>query len=235
MRSKRFIILLFFVSITQLIFLKNVFAQSEDSIKYSDKKYDLQQEELILVPNPINFQPLFFNETNLNLPNVEYFISNKKKYSFENKSLVKKMSFKQVKIENKYFSLGAYELFQNSFIINASKKIKLDFGFGLLKQGSVLSPFRVNYNYTFNSSVEYLITPWLSAYMHGQYIIPKNNNNFDPLTYMNPLFYQTEFGGGLKAKYKNMKVDVGLKKIIDTQFKQSDNYNPFNTKISIGF
>lgn len=49
------------------------------------------------------------------------------------------------------------------------------------------------------------------------------------------MFFQSEAGSGFRAKYKNIKADLGLKKIYDTQFNQSNPVNSMNTKISIGF
>ena len=114
----------------------------------------------------------------------------------------------------------------------------LDFNFGLVKQNTILTYEKPNFQFTFGTSLEYNINPWLSLYAFGQYLVPpinKANLFFDPLIFMNPMFFQTETGGGLRTKYKNIKADVGLKKKYDSQFNQSNPVNSMNTKISIGF
>lgn len=95
-----------------------------------------------------------------------------------------------------------------------------------------------NFQNSFHTSIEYAITSWLSAYLYGQYVscpFNKPKDFFAPFLYQNPLFFQTETCGGLRATHKNIKADVGLKTIYDTQFNQTNPVNSMNTKVTIGF
>lgn len=52
---------------------------------------------------------------------------------------------------------------------------------------------------------------------------------------MNPMFLQTEAGGGMRATHKNIKADVGVKIIHDTQVKGVNPAGIVNSKMTIGF
>jgi hypothetical protein len=52
---------------------------------------------------------------------------------------------------------------------------------------------------------------------------------------MNPLFIQSEAGGGIRATHKNIKADFGVKTIYDTTFDVAQPLNTVNSKVTIGF
>lgn len=210
-----------------------IFAQSEDTTKAIIDQYKLSPgfpniEFQSTIFGSQNFVPSGFSSSNLN----QFYFSTPKSLMFD------KLSFRQSKTANIFLNLGAYEHYNNSLKYNAGSKLKLILDFGLLKQNSIVTANQPNFQFTLGTSVEYNINPWLSLYGYGHYLLPslsQSNLFFDPLIYMDPIFFQTEIGGGARAKYKNIKADVGLKKIFDTQFKQSNPINSMNTKISIGF
>ncbi len=136
-----------------------------------------------------------------------------------------------------YNPLGGYEHFNNNLSLQTGNLI-INAGFGLLKQSTALNSGTPNLHYTLDSYLEYQLNPWLAFYVYGQYLSsPINQDQLtpDPISYMNPFFYNTEMGGGIKAKYKNIKADVGMQSIKDTQFKDEKSLNTMNTKVSIGF
>lgn len=148
-----------------------------------------------------------------------------------------RIKLKQSKKENILPNLGQSNQFSGDLNYQLSDKVKIDLGVGLYQQNTILTPWNINYQLGVTSSIEYYFNSWLSAYIFGQYISPSltQNNFFDPLQYMNPLFKQTEFGGGIRAKYKGIKADVGMKNIRGSDpFKKNSN-NYFQSKISLGF
>ena len=220
----------------QLLSSSVIFAQSEDTTKFAkqtiDNQFDLNpvflSDELIpAIFNLNNFVFPGFKSSNLN---GHYFIN-------DSQPSFKGLTFGQSKTTNLFPNLGVSENYNNS-LVYTNNNLTLDFNFGLLKQNTILTSEKPNFQFTFGTSLEYEINPWLSLYLYGKYLLPtinRSNNFSDPFTTMNPMFFQTETGGGLRTKYKNIKADVGLKKIYDTQFNQSNPVNSMNTKISIGF
>uniref|UniRef100_UPI003217459A hypothetical protein n=1 Tax=uncultured Draconibacterium sp. TaxID=1573823 RepID=UPI003217459A len=219
-----------------LFFSTLVFAQAEDSTRLIPglPPFENELHTSILFPSifpEINFeQSLFSNNPSLKL---HMFDSPETHNSF-----LAGITFKQSKMEMLLPNLVRSQHFQNRIIYNPSSKISFEIGVGLVQQNSVLSAFQPNYQLSFKTLLEYEISNWLSAYLYGQYItLPLNQSqkSLDPLIYMNPNFIQTEFGGGLRTKYKNIKADMGLRKIYDTQFNQSNPVQFMDTKVTIGF
>lgn len=225
------IIFIFFILLSN-----NISAQSEESLLL-EKEHNLN--------NGFNFstvlydlQPNYFESFSIFNRNISflelYQLSNPTKKSV----LFKNISFSQNKTENIFPNLGVYQHFNNSFNYTINDKIIVYFGIGLVKQNTILTSNYPNYQFSFHTSVEYAITNWLSAYIAGQYLTPpinKSKDFFDPFIYRNPLFLQTEIGSGIKAKYKNIKADIGVKVITSTQFKQSSPIGTMNSKVTIGF
>ena len=220
------------------IFLFNTLsAQTEQSLKLNGQEYNrLLNNNFKKQSN--SFQPYSFEKLSPNNSNTSFINRYQFNDTIKRSILFKNLTFKQNKSENIFPNLGVYEHFDNSFKYNINDKIDIDFGIGLVKQNSILSSNYPGYQFSFHSSIEYAITNWLSAYIYGQYItlpINKPKDFFDPLIFMNPLFIQTEIGGGLKAKYKNIKADFGVKAIQNTQFKNVSPVGTVNSKIIIGF
>jgi hypothetical protein len=219
------------------IFLfNNIFAQTEqDSIIKKQEHSWIKKIPFTTVP--FDYQSVYFNKsTNFIQPSFMgmYQPNNQIRESI----IFNKLLFNQRKAQNIFPNLGVYEHFDNSFNYEANGKIIFDFGIGLVKQNTILTSNNPNYQFSFHTSMEYEITNWLSAYIFGQYITPPVNKSidfFDPLICRNPLFFQTEMGGGLKAKYKNVKADIGVKAMYNTQFKQSSPVGTMNSKVTIGF
>ncbi|WP_321369413.1 hypothetical protein [uncultured Draconibacterium sp.] len=148
----------------------------------------------------------------------------------------------QIKLEqsttvNIFPNLGQSNQFSGNLNYQLSDKVRIDLGMGLYQQNTILSPWNINYQLGVTSTIEYSFNSWLSAYIYGQYISPSltQNNFFDPLQYMNPLFKHTEFGGGLRAKYKSIKADVGMKNIMGADLNEKRSTGYFQSKISLGF
>jgi len=214
---------------------KTLFAQ-EDTIRkgqFIDNKFKINSN---IFHN--NFQPIRFDVMNSlfqSFPSTTIY-----SFNFENRIIsdFERLSFKQSKSAHYYLNLGSFEHFNNSVSFKANNKLMIDINLGLLKQNTIVNSNKPNFNFTFGTSLEYEMYPWLSLYMYGQLVVPtsKRSNLFiDPLTYLNPLFIQSEISGGVRMKYKNIKADMGFKQIYDTQFNQSNPVKSMNTKISIGF
>jgi len=147
------------------------------------------------------------------------------------------IEFRQNKTINAFPTLGNLEHYNNSIIFMPVNNLTFGLDFGLVKQNTILNANDLNYQFGFGASVEYNLTDWLSVYGYGQYVTPKSNFKkvYDPLMYMNPLFLHTEIGSGVRAKYRNIKADIGMKRMFDNQFKKFNNINTFNTKVSLKF
>ena len=225
-----------FLSI-HLFLVSFLFAQTEQTFK-------LKQQEFY---SPINITPLSV-KFNYQLPEFES-LGYIKSLSFDtlnksNELYFTKLtnsnafSFNQVKEENTFIGLGTYEHFKNNFTFKRKNRLLINFEIGLVKQNTIQSFDNINFHISVRTLIEYKITKTLSAYMYGQYITPplnKNKSSYDSSFYMNPLFPQTEIGAGLKATYKNLKTDVGMKSIHSNQFNQIKSINTMDTKITIGF
>lgn len=226
------------VFFTFFLFVSNIiFAQSLDTIKPEVQLHE-NQIKLLQVVSSKEFQRIKFSYNHSIPPAFSTTQLNKFSFTKENSPLFTDLSFSQSKSINFYPNMGTYEHFNNSMIFNVSNKFTVDFNFGLLKQNTVLTPEKSDFQFTFGTSLEYKINPWLSLYMYGHYLVPTTDaakDFLDPLIYMNPLFFQTEAAGGVRATYKKINADLGVKRIFDTRFNQSNPSNSVNTKISIGF
>lgn len=210
-------------------------AQTEDKLIPRFTHFDFNTDVVTFSPN---LQTVPFNKIELISPDIRYLELQKFKMENGETALFEKLDFEQSKIDLQLPNLGEYHHYKNTFKYVPNDKLSFGFGLGLLQQNTLLSGYQEIYRFTFHSSVEYELTKWLSAYFYGQYVSNPLNSSaslFDPLQYMNPLFVQTEVGGGLKAKYKNIEAGVGMKAIYDTQFHQSNPIKSMDTKISIGF
>lgn len=229
------------IRITYLVihlFLANIlFAQPEQNIK-------LNEQGLYM---PIKISPLsvifdsqlieFDNATLLNPTNI-YSKFNLQNYQLEKLNPLKDFSFKLEKKEVTYIGLGHYEHFKNNFTYLRKDKLLFNLEVGLAKQSTILNSNNIDFHFSFMSLIEYKITKSLSAYIYGQYLtspLNKTKTSFNDLSYMSPLFLQTEIGAGLRANYKNINADVGMKSMYDTQFNQLKPINSMSTKITIGF
>lgn len=148
-----------------------------------------------------------------------------------------KLTFSQDHTQKVFPNLGESNQFSGNLFFRATNNLALGFGLELLKQNTVLTPKKPNYQLAFSSSVEFSFNSWLSAYIYGQYLSPSLNQKqfFDPLQYLNPLFKQTEFGSGLRAKHKNIKADLGVKTIQGKDLTETNSSSYFKSKITVGF
>jgi len=119
----------------------------------------------------------------------------------------------------------------------ANNRLELGLGGGLFQQNTVLSSGAPNYQLGLNASLEYQLNNWLFAYINGQYLSPSLNRNglFDPLQFMNPLFQQSGTESGLRAKFKNVKIDAGVKTIGSSVQPENMSSSYFKSKILVGF
>lgn len=207
------------------------------------------EEELLPQLKPLQFDLNILNITpeiqNVPFNEIEFLSPDNRRLEFQRIKLesgeidlLQKIKFEQNKTEVQLPNLGEYHHYKNTFVYAPEDKLSFRLGGGLLQQNSLMSAYQEIYRFTFHSSAEYELTSWLSAYLYGQYVSnPVNapSNMYDPLQYMNPVFVQSEAGGGLKAKYKNIQAGVGMKAIYDTQFNQSNPVKSMDTKIRIGF
>jgi hypothetical protein len=216
---------------------KLVSAQTSDSIKISIE--DIQRQ--LINSGDASFAPLQLNiqHTDFLLKPDATVIRDMDYFRSENPGTIslKGIQFRQNKTTAVFPTLGNFEHYNNSIIFSPMNNLVLGLDFGLVKQNSILSANDLNYQYSFEASVEYNLTEWLSVYGYGRYVTPKANFKkvFDPLIYMNPLFLHTETGGGLRAKYRNIKADIGMQRVFDNHYKKFNNINTFNTKVTLKF
>lgn len=149
-----------------------------------------------------------------------------------------KFDFKQARIVNDLPNLGISKQYNNTFFYRANERLSATANLGLVQQNTVYSTSKLNYQFTIGASAEYAITDWLFAYLYGQYVTPsltQGNNFVDPLLYWDNNFVQTNFGAGLRTKYKSVMLDVGMTKTIDTPFRKFNNMQTMDSKLTIGF
>lgn len=211
--------------------------QSKDSTTYSP-----QQSE-----STNNLSPVLPDATLENLPlklplllekqNIQQAVYYQQYWFLTSPNKPEKLAFSQEQTQEVFPNLGESHQFSGNFLFQATNNLKLGLGLELLKQNTVLTPWNPNYQLGFRTSAEYSFNKWLSAYVFGQYISPSLNQKdfFDPLQYMNPLFKQTEFGGGLRAKHKNIKADIGVKTIQGKDVTETNSSSYFKSKITVGF
>ena len=150
---------------------------------------------------------------------------------------VSTFSFSQAKIESEIPSIGFSRQFNNTLTYQGGNKLVASAGIGLVHQNSVLNAHTPNYQLNFQAYLEYELTDWLSAYFHGQYVTPSltvDNKFVDPLMLWSPIFEQTEIGTGLQAKYKKVKLDIGMKKTFNTQIRDYG-VKSMHSKLILGF
>lgn len=149
-----------------------------------------------------------------------------------------KIEFELNTTQNIFPNLGQSNQFSGKLNYQLFDKIRINMGMGLYQQNTVFSPWNINYQLGVTSSVEYSFNSWLSTYIYGQYISPSlSQKDFtDALQFMDPMFNQKEFGGGLQAKYRSIKARVGMKNISDRDLEENKfSTNYFQSKVSFGF
>lgn len=157
---------------------------------------------------------------------------------FNPDKITKRLQFSQNMVADNFYLLGNFQHYKNDLIYNVNDKLIVKIGTGLVKQNTSLSAFTPNYQISLYSSFEYMITDWLSAFLAGQFITPSisvGKTQFDPLLYMNPIFLNSDISTGLRAKHKNIKLDMGVSKMYDTQYKVANPIGSMNSKLIIGF
>jgi hypothetical protein len=216
---------------------KLIIAQTDDSTKISTENIQRQlinSGDASFAPMQLNIEyPDFhFNPDAAQTKNVNYFHS-----EIPGNISDGRIQFRQNKTMNVFPVLGNLEHYNNSFIFWPVNNLMFGLDFGLVNQNTILNASDLNYQFSFGASAEYNITDWFSIYGYGQYVTSKSNFKkvYDPLMYMNPLFLHTEIGSGVRAKYRNIKADIGMKRVFDNQFKNINNINTFNTKVSLKF
>lgn len=228
MRALLFIILLSF-------FCTIAFGQTEpkmpilkDSIKYSTQISSEFMEGPILSPAEL-FE---LGNATLSIPQET------PPFQFNLADKQGNFDFKQAKTINELPNIGISRQYNNTFIYNPGQRLSVSANLGLVQQNTVLSASKINYQFTIGASAEYAITDWLFAYLYGQYVTPsltQDNNFVDPLLYWDNNFVQTNFGTGLRTKFRSVMLDVGMTKTIDTPFQKFNNVQTMDSKLTIGF
>lgn len=210
-------------------------AQGKDTLRSDNLKKSFIYNDYNL-PSSIMFIPersnsRFLSDSKDGLLNPSRFFSFTKQTS-----VLSNFTFIQKKRELVLPNFGEQYYFGNRLGFDTHPTLDIHVEFGLVKQNTVMSAFTPNYRFVFHTTLEYELTPWLSSYVYGQYVSPSLNQKkfFDPLQFMNPLFMQTEAGGGIRSKYKNIKTDVGVRIIQDTQVKGINPAGIVNSKMTIG-
>ncbi len=206
-----------------LLFSQFVVGQTEQKADSSKQNLHFQYE-IVAAPILSNslLQPFdvpFANNTTLFTKTPFFQLQHK------NNELFTGLFFEQNRIQNEFPLLGNMEYFSNVFTYKPTNNITAEVDFGLVRQNTILSAFQPNYQLTMGASFEYALNEWLSAYWYGSYLTPTlglGKKYFDPFLVMNPLFVQPEIGSGLRAKHKNMKLDVGVSNIFESQFNNNN-------------
>ncbi len=190
------------------------------------KKYNLLQTIPDFESNSFNYQRVF------SLPHLfmekAKFLKPLKKQGYPDW-----LSFRQIKTELEYAGLGGYQYFNNRLIIKKNK-FALKIESGLANQNTLLMTAPM-YQLSFGTQIKYQLTDWLDAYLYGQYVTKPLNRPkgfFDPFLYSNPLFLQTEVGGGLRTNFKRVNADL---KVFSIYREESQTFSPMNSVLKIEF
>lgn len=233
MRTKFYLHTLALTSIVFFLHFRSE-AQSEITIKDTmETKNNLIYNNLF--PNSLTLSaPLSPNLFDINLFTKE----SHSRYQFKPQPKQShSLLFSQTKNEFEIPSLGFSHQFNNTFTYTDKNKITASAGIGFVHQNSILNTYMPNYQLSFKAYFEYELTDWLKAYFYGQYVtrsLTVDNKFIDPLMLWNPIFVKTEMGAGLQAKYKNIKLDVGMKKTFNTQVRNF-NVQSMDSKLILGF
>lgn len=193
---------------------------------------ELRRDDNLKAGYLLNYTTL--NHSTLNRLTQEF---SSKQYGIAKFSKYYTLNYIQRKKESD-LGFGGYVLYDNNISVNAKDRFMFSLGLGLAKQNSILNDIAPTLNYCISSYAEYKVYKGLSIYFYGQYLsspINKTSEYFDPYVYMNPLYLQTETGAGVKAELKNIKAELGMKSMINTQFNTEKAINSMNTKVTIGF
>ncbi len=193
-------------------------------------KPELEKTELLYDEMNLHINPESDNQSENNLNSAPNLLSTPEIH----KEIV---TFSNTNEQSVLPNLGVTHQYKTNVLYQANDKLELGLGGGLVQQNSVLSPWSPNYQLGFNASLEYQLNNWLFAYFNGNYLSPAFNRKgfFDPLQFMNPLFQQNGTESGLRAKFKNVKIDAGVKTINGSMQTETMSSSYFKSKISVGF
>ena len=220
------------------ISLVMTFSHSQNSSAQDEKGVTIRNDSVRSIPI-LNtdlgaVEPFNFLDMKLEVPNYE---STQKEYLFAKLSKFNRVSYVQSLSQND-LGFGGFKHYNNTFSFTKENKYSFNMGIGLAIQNSIMNYTDPPYQYSLSTGMEYVLFKGISIYFYGQYLsspLNKGEGYVDPFIYMNPFYLQTETGYGVKAVYKNIKADVGMKSIYDTQLKIAKPINSMNTKVSIGF
>ena len=199
---------------------------------FNSTNLELRRDDNLKTGYLLNYTTL--NHSTVNRLTQEF---SSKQYGIAKFSKYYTLNYIQQKKESD-LGFGGYVVYDNNISVNAKDRFVFSLGLGLAKQNSILNDIAPTLNYCVSSYAEYKVYKGLSIYFYGQYLstpINKSSEYFDPYVYMNPLYLQTETGAGVKAELKNIKAELGMKSMINTQFNNEKAINSMNTKVTIGF
>lgn len=218
-----------------VILLLSLFLLTQNSAAQSEEK-PLSTNDIHPSLESVNLKLNNFESTQQIVGEFD-FKSTQKQFLLARISNYNRFLFKQSLVENN-LGVGGYTQYSNGFYYQNGRKYQFNIQTGLVLQNSLINYTEPIYNYFLSSGFEYSLFNGVSVYFNGQYVsspLNKDNGYLDPFIYMNPMYLQSEISIGVKAEYRNLKADVGMKSMYDTQYKQSNSINSMNTKVSIGF
>lgn len=220
-----------------IISLVMTFSLSQNLSAQDEKGFIIRNDSILLTPI-LNtdlgaIEPFNFLDKKLEVPNYE---ATQKEYLFAKLSKSNRISYIQ-SLSHNDLGFGGFKHYNNTFSFTKENKYSFNMGIGLAIQNSNFNHTNPLYQYSISSGMEYVLFKGISIYFYGQYLSSplKGEGYFDPFIYMNPFYLQTETGCGVKAVYKNIKADIGMKSIYDNQLNLAKPINSMNTKVSIGF
>jgi len=221
------VILLFF-----LLFCSAAYTQTEKQEPQNRFKVDtLKKYNLLQTMPDFNLNSFSYLKS---FGSLNFFMKNFKTFQpLQKRRYTDWLFFSQTKTESVSTGLGGYQHFKNQLTVRKNK-FTLEVEAGLASQNTLLMTSPV-YQVSFGTLVKYNVTDWLDAYLYGQYVTKPLNRPkdfFDPFLYSNPLFIQTEVGGGVRTNFK--KVNANLK-VFSIYQEESKTFSPMNSVIRIEF
>lgn len=150
-------------------------------------------------------------------------------------SFLERFSFKQNKIADHNPVLGSKAYFRN-YMDYKSERIYFGIGAGLVSQRSYLNHMEPDKQIGVDALVEFSLNKTFSLYAFGRYLSkPLNNQNLMPTYSLDPFFFKTEIGAGLKGNFNNFQIDVGTRTALDAPTNQVGPKTRVNSSFSLDF
>ncbi|SHF51473.1 hypothetical protein SAMN05444483_101412 [Salegentibacter echinorum] len=150
-------------------------------------------------------------------------------------SFIERFSIKQHKEEDFNAALGQKRYFR-SYLNYDHKRIHFEMGAGPITQSSYLNPMVVDQLIGADARFEYALNKTFSLYAFGRFVSKSlNKKDFKSFYAVEPFFYNSEVGAGIKGSFNNLKIDLGTRTALDAPVNQVGPKTRINSSFSLEF